>query len=361
MEFHECYALDYSAARGKFIAAAKGAGARLFEYRNEHVTGPNDEPLFADVACIGEANATRRLVVISGTHGQEGFTGSAAQIAWMRTSLVLPPDVAVILIHALNPWGFAHYSRANENNVDLNRNFVDHDGQYPENPGYDELHGGIVLKNWSADALKEADTRFAQYEASHDKDALFDAFARGQYSHPDGLNYGGRSRQWSNLTLELIVKEHVAGAARVGFIDWHTGIGDYGKPFFLCFNEPSSGEFERAVQWWGSDRVRDQRPHGMTRPDYRGLVFHGIQQFLRGTSMAGAVIEFGTRGLRLRRALRLDLWLKFRANRSTDQYAMLHADMRDAFCPVEQAWRDVTILEGINITQQAVIGLASWD
>ena len=38
------------------------------------------------------------------------------------------------MIHALNPFGFAHLRRANEDNVDLNRNFVDHEGgNYPEN------------------------------------------------------------------------------------------------------------------------------------------------------------------------------------------------------------------------------------
>ncbi len=70
---------------------------------------------------------TSALVVSSGVHGVEGFFGSAVQLAFLEK---LPPDwrppegAAVVLIHALNPFGFAWQRRFNEENVDLNRNFL---------------------------------------------------------------------------------------------------------------------------------------------------------------------------------------------------------------------------------------------
>ena len=36
-----------------------------------------------------------------------------------------PADVRVVMIHALNPYGMAWVRRVNEDNVDLNRNFID--------------------------------------------------------------------------------------------------------------------------------------------------------------------------------------------------------------------------------------------
>ena len=302
-------------ARRKFAQAAREAGARLASYEHPSARGPSGEPLAIDVAVAGDAAARRCLVVISGTHGQEGFAGSAIQVAWLRGLAARASGVRVVLVHALNPWGFAHYSRSNENNVDLNRNFVEHDGAYPDNPGYDFLHPAILLDEWTTQSLAQADARFAEYEKAHGKDALFDSLARGQYTHADGLNYGGRSPEWSNVVLERILGEHATGVECVGLIDWHTGIGEYGKPFFLCFSDPQSPEFAQAVTWWGADRVADQRPHGMKRPDYRGLVFLGVRRFLGSVPLAGAVVEFGTRGIRMRRALRLDLWLKFRGIR----------------------------------------------
>src|SRR5690606_20581069 len=99
--------------------------------------------------------------------------------------------------------------------------------------------------------------------------------------------------------------EHLDGADKVGFIDWHTGIGEYAEPFFLCFNEEGSPLQARAATWWGHDRVLGQRPNGLARPNYQGLVFFGIQEFLTGRPLVGAVIEFGTRGLGTRYVLRL--------------------------------------------------------
>ena len=41
----------------------------------------------------------------------------------------------------------------------------------------------------------------ASFTEKHGRDALFDALARGQYRHPDGLMFGGADREWSNRTL----------------------------------------------------------------------------------------------------------------------------------------------------------------
>lgn len=133
--------------------------------------------------------------------------------------------------------GFAHLSRTTENNVDLNRNFIDHGQPHPANPDYAILHPQLLREDWSSAAVAAAQQAMEDFTARHGEDRLYDTLARGQYSHPDGLNYGGTAREWSNLTLERIVRDHLAGARKVALIDWHTGIGGYGEPFFLCFNE----------------------------------------------------------------------------------------------------------------------------
>ena len=199
--------------------------------------------------------------------------------------------------------------------------------------------------------------RFAEDKGS---DVLFDTLARGQYRHKDGLMFGGTDAEWSNETLETIVKEMLADAQRVAVIDWHTGIGEYGKPFFLCFNDPSGPLFARACDWWGKDNVDGVRPHGMERPNYTGLVFHGVQRFLGNRDMCGAVIEFGTRGVNMRRVLRLDQWLRRQHGLDPDVRATLQADMMDAFCPFDGQWRKDTLDYGLKLTDQALAGLSSW-
>ncbi len=361
LDFTQCYASDYAGARTRFRAVAAERGAALTSYTHPSATAPDGGPLVVDVAVLGNPEAPRRLLLVSGTHGLEGQAGSAAQIAYLLAEDAPPPaDVALVFVHALNPFGFAHMTRTTENNVDLNRNFVDHAAPYPANPGYEDLFPYLVPQDWTFAELQRNRAAVTAFGDTHGRDVLFDTMARGQYTHADGTNYGGNQREWSNLTLERIVADHLAGADKVGLIDWHTGIGDYAAAFFLCFNAEGSDLQGEAVRWWGADRILGQTPHGLKRPDYRGLVFHGLQRFLGGVPLVGAVVEFGTRGFLMRRALQLDIWLKFRAEADSDRVRLLKADLADAFVPFSAHWREATVNHGLAITRQAVTGLASW-
>jgi Protein of unknown function (DUF2817) len=363
MEYFDCYAASYSRARAKFLKAAADADGEVRSFLHPDKRTPEGEPLAIDIACFGDRKAPRQALFISGTHGQEGFSGSSVQVGWMRQGgpARLPAGIGVVLVHALNPYGFAHLTRTTENNVDLNRNFIDRSAAPPPtNPHYETLHDALMIRQWTEAENARVDATMASFTESHGRDALFDTLARGQYLHADGLMYGGREREWSNLTLETIVKETLADAEKVAFIDWHTGIGEYGKPFFLCFNEPGSALFARACDWWGKENVDGVRPHGMERPNYTGLVFQGVQRFLGNRQMCGAVIEFGTRGVHMRRVLRLDQWLRRQNGLDPDVRAGLEADMMDAFCPFDGQWRKDTLAAGLELTDKALAGLAAW-
>jgi polar amino acid transport system ATP-binding protein len=110
--------------RRRFVAAVELSGASLTAFAHP-MPGPEGEALATDVAWFGPAEASRLVVVISGTHGVEGAYGSACQTAWASRMPKLPADTAVMMIHLINPWGTAWSRRVNEDNVDLNRNFID--------------------------------------------------------------------------------------------------------------------------------------------------------------------------------------------------------------------------------------------
>ncbi len=87
--------------------------------------GPAGEELAIDMLWVGAHDPEQVLLHISGTHGVEGYAGSAIQSAIVESeSLAVGPNQAVVFIHGLNPWGMAHLRRFNESNVDLNRNFL---------------------------------------------------------------------------------------------------------------------------------------------------------------------------------------------------------------------------------------------
>ncbi|MGE0716874.1 MAG: DUF2817 domain-containing protein [Alphaproteobacteria bacterium] len=355
---------SYAEARARFRERAAALGGALCAHENTAVRGPAGERLTADVARFGPAGAGRVLLVVAGTHGIEGFCGSAAMLAWLETGApALPPDTAVVMIHGINPWGFAHRSRTTENNVDLNRNFVDHTGPAPENPVYAELHAALCPGEWSDATVAAAKAVVESFVARNGRAMLSDYLRRGQYTHPSGLNYGGRAREWSNRILEMVVATEMAGAGRVAFIDWHTGLGQRGEDFFICFNEKGTPEFAQCVRWWGAAKVdREKAFEGEDRPRYTGLVFHGTADYLKGRPMAGAVIEFGTRtGVEMREALRADRWLKFACRDRTAPVARaLEADIFEAFCPRDEAWRRTVVDASRRIHAEALAGLGSW-
>ena len=140
----ECFSANYGEARKKFLEASRAAGAQLESFRNPN-KGPDGETLYTDVSILGSSDADTILVLGSGTHGVEAFTGSAIQTCLLLDGLgsTLKPGMSIVLIHAINPYGFAHLRRFNEDNVDLNRNFVDHSKPYPTNPGYKKLQDAI--------------------------------------------------------------------------------------------------------------------------------------------------------------------------------------------------------------------------
>ncbi|HEY6877133.1 MAG TPA: DUF2817 domain-containing protein, partial [Polyangiales bacterium] len=115
---------DYDSARARFREAARRARFTLSACPIGQ-RGPNGTELTIDFAQRGPIHASRVLVISSGLHGIEGYFGSAVQWTWLeQQTSTLSPGHRVVLIHALNPYGFAHRRRVNEDNVDLNRNFV---------------------------------------------------------------------------------------------------------------------------------------------------------------------------------------------------------------------------------------------
>ena len=128
---------DYFAARQQFRNLATKHGWGL-ESHPIAAKGPDGEELTLDVAAHGPAGP-KLLVVSSGVHGVEAPFGSAVQLALLEKWKAAPP-VRCLFVHAVNPFGFAHRRRVNEDNADLNRNFLLSGQEYRGSPaGYAEL------------------------------------------------------------------------------------------------------------------------------------------------------------------------------------------------------------------------------
>lgn len=323
------FAPDYASARQAWLRAVHASGGRLDGLRHP-LTGPRGEALWLDLAHFGDPQAETVFVVACGTHGIEGHAGSAVQTAWLAAGgpgpSPLPAGTAVVLLHAVNPWGFAHDQRGTEHNVDLNRNFIDFTAPPPANPGYAELHPHLMLADWSDAALAQAFAAMDAFRARAGEQAFSDAFNGGQYQYPDGLFYGGAAPEWSNLALRDLLPRWLVGARRAVVADLHTGIGPYGRPFLINVDSPDSPARQRSLQVWGADALGGRGSTHVALARYQGLLLDALASVVPGCAMSAVAIEFGTRERpRMQRAHLALAWMRRQAAPS-DAVRRAHAE-----------------------------------
>ncbi len=133
--------IDYFASRDQFRTLAKANGGRLASFPVTS-TFPANGALSVDSAYFGHDNAHNVLLIVTGVHGVEGYAGSACIQHFLHhlASRYVGGDTAYLLIHALNPWGFANDSRVTEENIDLNRNFINFVEPLPSSIEYSNFH-----------------------------------------------------------------------------------------------------------------------------------------------------------------------------------------------------------------------------
>ena len=92
------FSRDYADARAKFLAASRLLGGRHRAYVNPN-RGPAGEELATDTAWFGPEQAQNVVVLVSATHGVEGFCGSArgcASSAATRRSSSCTPSIRTV-------------------------------------------------------------------------------------------------------------------------------------------------------------------------------------------------------------------------------------------------------------------------
>ncbi|MGB5082550.1 MAG: M14 family metallopeptidase [Burkholderiales bacterium] len=230
------FAESYPVARGRFFEAVDAfeAGTGRSCARARHAVG-GTEDLTVDVAHFEPRERRRLLLVTSGVHGIEGYAGNAIQRALLGGPLArLAGDCGVMLVHAVNPWGMAHFRRVNPNNVDLNRNFAAAgDALYrTRNPGYRLIAEALAPPGPCAGALASRARLLGGLSAAallNGYATLRQALLAGQYDAPEGLFYGGAGRQRETRVFADLFEPCCARYDEILLIDLHTGYGARGR------------------------------------------------------------------------------------------------------------------------------------
>lgn len=350
---------DYREARSKFLAATSAAGA-LTEAIQHPLRGPHGEKLYTDVAWIGPKDARAVLVTIAATHGVEGYCGSGCQVAWLEEGLhrELPPGVAILAIHAINPHGFAWTRRVTEDNVDLNRNFLDHSQPHPDNAGYRELAGIVTPAEWTPTTIAETERAIDAFRETKGHLAYRNAIFSGQFVDPHGIFYGGHAPTWSNRTLVSIFQRYLARVPNVAVVDYHTGLGPYGHGE-LIYGMPANTDLFRRMQSWLNNEVTSTDLGTSASQPICGMNQQGMVDALPRSNVHVIALEYGTwETAEVLLALRADNWLHRHGEIDSPQGRSIKAQLRRALHPDTDDWKKLIWDRAVQINRGLIRGLA---
>ena len=354
------FAQSYAEARSKFLAAAGAAGLDPVAHAHP-LLGRDGEALAMDVARHGPADAPALLIVSSACHGVEGYCGSGVQNALLADAgfraAAERAGVAVLYIHALNPYGFSWLRRTTHENVDLNRNFQDFSKPLPRNAAYDRIAHLIVPAEWPP--TPEVKAGLAAFIAEHGSKGLQTAVSSGQYEHPQGLFYGGRTPTWSQQTLRHVLQDHARRCARLAWLDLHTGLGPNGHGERIWAGPDDAAAIARARTWWG-DGVTSIYDGSSESALLTGLMWFAAGQECAQAEYTGIALEYGTLPFdQVTDALRADQWLENHPEAPPGQRAQIKRQIRDAFYTDTDAWKARIVEQGVEAAHQAVAGLGA--
>jgi hypothetical protein len=347
----------YAQARDEVLAAAACAGAEVTSFPHP-TAGREGEELAIDVATVGPEDAESVVVIVSGTHGVEGYCGSALQRWWLdERSATLAAGVRVVIVHALNPVGFSWVRRVNEDNVDLNRNFVDWSQPPPANDGYSQVADLLVPEEWSQESQAETTNALLEVAGTVGMERFQEIVTGGQYHHPDGIFHGGSEPVWSHRWAAEHLPEIVGAARRLCLLDLHTGLGPWGHGELISVDDTGSDPYERGTAWWGD--VRSMSDGESVSADLSGDWLSAVPGWIPNTEATTIAIEYGTVDvITVLQSLRADAWLHAYGDPTSEAAAMIRAQVRAAFVDDDPAWLAAVITRFDDVCGAAISALS---
>ena len=360
--YAESFRTDYEDIRLHLQELSDGLGA-------EFASHPIDESdgLYIDSFYLPSRSAQTNLVVLTtGVHGIEGYIGAAMLDVFFGE--IYPTldhsDTGVLVVANVNPYGMKHLRRYNENNVDLNRNFIlDWDSfdrasnqEYPKVDTFLGPTGKIGNALWHEAGFYLSLAKTAITEGA---DTISDALLTGQYEYPQGVYYGGDGDESSTVYLKDVFARCLESRyENIVHIDIHSGYGPrYNMVIFNSVFETMTEAESVAAFGYGNVIAHDSESFYATTGDTTDFFYRLAQQKDTDTALFSTCFEFGTIGDAFFDTI-LSLHYTVDENRNhwypTDNETsaqIVHENYMELFYPTETAWREKTVTDFVAATQ----------
>ena len=333
-----------------------GVAVEVSEYAIDESDG-----LYIDNIYLPSSKDKDNLILLTtGVHGMEGYIGSVMLDVFFEE---IYPDIdtektGILIVANVNPYGMKYMRRYNENNVDLNRNFIlDWDNfdmssnkDYPEVKEFLQPEGKIGNAFWHEAGFylslaKEAITKGA--------DKVSDALLTGQYEYPQGVYYGGNGDEKSTAYLKGVFNDCLDSEYKnIVHIDIHSGYGPrYNMVIFNSVYETmTEAETQKA---FGYEYVisHDSESFYATTGDTTDYFYRLAEIKNSDKILFSTCFEFGTIGDSFMDSI---LSLKYTVDENRQHWypsengvtsEIVRENYYELFYPTETQWREKTVAD----------------
>ena len=256
-----------------------------------------DEKTTIDYLLLQHPKSTKLHILISGTHGVEGYAGSAIQFKTLENILnklkcSSDTPISYLMIHALNPYGYRNNRRCTKNNIDLNRNYLESNNFYERDYPYQifklvstYLYSFSFIYLFFSILFKYGYTKAREY------------VVKGQYRYKEGLFYGGNKKEKNITILENLLSTIDYTPYKDIFIfDIHTGLGNYGNLSVMVFQEETV-KILKNLPYNKHTKLINMNINNMYK-ESKGSIVDGIYNYLskkeKSHNINPIILEYGT-------------------------------------------------------------------
>ena len=303
---------------------------------------------------------TNLIVLTTGVHGMEGYIGATMLDVFFNE--VYPTldssDTGVLVVANVNPYGMKYYRRYNENNVDLNRNFIldwnsfdlSSNKEYPKVDTFLGPTGKIGNGLWHEVGFYLSLGKTAITDGA---DTISDALLTGQYEYPQGVYYGGNGDEASTVYLKDVFSRCLDSSYdNIIHIDLHSGYGPrYNMVIFNSVYETMNEAESQAAFGYDHIIAYDSESFYATTGDTTDFFYRLAEQKQSQAELYSTCFEFGTIGDAFFDTI-LSLKYTIDENRNhwypTDNATsaeIIRQNYLELYYPTETAWREKTVAD----------------
>ncbi len=365
IDFQQYFSYSVPEATEKFVASFNSAHGYVEKFGHP-LKDPNGIQLCTALGWLGPRDAERVLLIVSGTHGNEGWAGSAVQIDSMQRGLFkkLPQNTAVMMIHLVNPCGCAWGRRENEDNADLFRDLIYYKPDlYSDDTRFtDEIASALTLSDYTDKDLKQSDQLTSKLLSELGDLGFQEVMRAGQFRYPQAPCYNGGGISWSFRLYKELAVRYLKNAKQVFCIDIHTAFGEYGDGILIPYYQPEGQDkvkLDYLRNTYGAEKLH-VGGFDPAIPSHPRMPYEIAVDFLPGLDMVATGLEFGTYswfGLNLIKYMN---YLFTRGDPRNPKRPDL-VDQYNKLCyPDKDDWREMVITRSRVVIDQTLVGMEAW-